>query len=35
VEVDGGVERGDEVILNPPVNLREGSKVQARAAPGS
>jgi RND family efflux transporter MFP subunit len=32
VEVDDGLKRGDQVILNPPVNLIEGSKVQARAA---
>jgi RND family efflux transporter MFP subunit len=30
VEVDDGVKQGDLVILNPPVNLREGSKVRAR-----
>jgi RND family efflux transporter MFP subunit len=35
VEVDAGVEPGDQVILNPPINLGEGSKVQARAASGS
>jgi RND family efflux transporter MFP subunit len=31
VEVDTGVKAGDQVILNPPVNLVDGSKVQARA----
>ena len=31
VEVDSGVKAGDQVILNPPVNLVDGSKVQARA----
>ena len=31
VEVDTGVMWGDQVILNPPVNLVEGNKVQARA----
>jgi RND family efflux transporter MFP subunit len=31
VQVDGGVKQGDLVILNPPVNLGEGSKVRARA----
>jgi RND family efflux transporter MFP subunit len=31
VEVDTGVKAGDQVILNPPVNLFDGSKVQARA----
>ena len=35
VEVDAGVERGDMVILNPPVGLGEGSKVRAHAAPGT
>jgi RND family efflux transporter MFP subunit len=30
VEVDTGVKPGDQVILNPPVNLVDGSKVQAR-----
>jgi RND family efflux transporter MFP subunit len=30
VEVDTGVKAGDQVILNPPVNLFDGSKVQAR-----
>ena len=28
VEVDAGVKPGDRVILNPPVSLVEGSKVQ-------
>jgi RND family efflux transporter MFP subunit len=28
VEVDTGVKRGDQVILNPPVNLVDGSKIQ-------
>jgi RND family efflux transporter MFP subunit len=31
VEVDTGVKLGDRVILNPPVNLVEGSKVQVAA----
>jgi RND family efflux transporter MFP subunit len=31
VQVDGGVKQGDMVILNPPVNLGEGSKVRVRA----
>jgi RND family efflux transporter MFP subunit len=31
VEVDAGVKRGDRVILNPPVNLVEGSKVHLAA----
>jgi RND family efflux transporter MFP subunit len=30
VEVDTGVKWGDQVVLNPPVNLVEGSKVQPR-----
>jgi hypothetical protein len=37
VEVDTGVNPGDEVVLNPPVNLVDGSKVQPRpetAEPG-
>jgi len=31
VAVSGGVNVGDQVILNPPVDLADGSKVQARA----
>jgi RND family efflux transporter MFP subunit len=30
LEVDSGVKAGDQVILNPPVNLADGSKVQVR-----
>jgi glutathione S-transferase len=30
VEVDTGVKWGDQMILNPPVNLADGSKVQPR-----
>jgi RND family efflux transporter MFP subunit len=30
VEVDSGIAAGDQVILNPPVNLADGSKVQVR-----
>jgi hypothetical protein len=30
VEIDTGVKAGDQVVLNPPVNLVDGSKVQAR-----
>jgi RND family efflux transporter MFP subunit len=30
VEVDSGVKAGDQLILNPPVNLADGSKVQVR-----
>jgi RND family efflux transporter MFP subunit len=32
VEVDSGVKAGDQVILNPPVNLVDGGKVQPRPA---
>src|SRR5207249_1443215 len=32
VEVSTGVQPGDQVILNPPVTLVDGSKVQARSA---
>jgi RND family efflux transporter MFP subunit len=38
VEVDSGIKAGDQVILNPPVTLVDGSKVQLRptaAAPDS
>lgn len=35
VEVGAGVKQGDLVIVNPPINLSEGGKVRARAAPGS
>src|SRR6476646_6944654 len=31
VEVSDGVKAGDQVILNPPVDLADGSKVQVRA----
>jgi RND family efflux transporter MFP subunit len=30
VEVDAGVKAGDQVILNPPVNLADGNKVHLR-----
>ena len=30
VEVDSGIKAGDKVILNPPVTLADGSKVQMR-----
>jgi hypothetical protein len=30
VEVDAGIKAGDQVILNPPVTLVDGSKVQPR-----
>jgi hypothetical protein len=35
VEVDSGIKAGDQVILNPPVTLLDGSKVQPRAEPAS
>jgi hypothetical protein len=36
VEVDSGIKAGDQVILNPPVTLVDGSRVQPRAdAPGT
>jgi hypothetical protein len=28
--VDAGINAGDQVILNPPVNLVDGNKVQPR-----
>jgi RND family efflux transporter MFP subunit len=31
LEVDTGINAGDQVILNPPVNLVDGSKVQPRS----
>ena len=33
VEVNAGVKEGDQVILNPPVDLTDGRKVQIRPAP--
>jgi RND family efflux transporter MFP subunit len=33
VEVDTGIKAGDQVILNPPVTLVDGSKVQLRSEP--
>jgi RND family efflux transporter MFP subunit len=35
VEVDAGIKSGDQVILNPPVTLIDGSKVQPRAEPAA
>jgi RND family efflux transporter MFP subunit len=35
VEVGDGVKQGDQVIVNPPVSLIEGSKVRARAEPAA
>jgi hypothetical protein len=31
VEADAGVSSGEHVILNPPVNLTNGGKVQIRS----
>jgi len=28
VEVDSGIRAGDQVILNPPINLGDGSRVR-------
>jgi RND family efflux transporter MFP subunit len=33
VEVNAGVKDGDQVILNPPVDLTDGNKVQIKPAP--
>jgi RND family efflux transporter MFP subunit len=33
VEVSEGVKQGDNVVLTPPVDLEDGSKVQIRATP--
>jgi len=33
VEVNAGVKDGDQVILNPPVDLNDGHKVQVRPGP--
>jgi RND family efflux transporter MFP subunit len=33
VEVDSGIKAGDQLILNPPVTLVDGSKVQLRPEP--
>jgi hypothetical protein len=30
VEVNSGIKAGDQVILNPPINLLDGSRVQPR-----
>lgn len=35
VEASDGVKDGDRVILNPPVDLADGAKVQIRAEPGA
>jgi hypothetical protein len=31
VEISDGVKQGDQVVLTPPVDLEDGSKVQIRA----
>ena len=33
VEVSAGVKDGDQVILNPPVDLTDGRKVKVRPSP--
>jgi hypothetical protein len=33
VEVCDGVKQGDQLVLTPPVDLEDGSKVQVRASP--
>ena len=33
VEVSAGVKDGDQVILNPPVDLVDGRKIKVRPAP--
>jgi hypothetical protein len=35
VEVNDGVKQGDQVVINPPITLVEGSKVRALAEPGA
>jgi RND family efflux transporter MFP subunit len=35
VEVDSGIKAGDQVILNPPVALVDGSKVRSRPEPAA
>jgi RND family efflux transporter MFP subunit len=35
VEVSAGVKDGDQVILNPPVDLTDGKKVQIRPSPAA
>jgi hypothetical protein len=29
LEIDNGIRAGDQVLLNPPVSLADGSKVQS------
>ena len=33
VEISDGVKQGDQVVLTPPVDLEDGSKVQIRTTP--
>ncbi len=33
VEVSEGVQAGDQVVISPPVDLRDGGKVQVRTPP--
>ena len=33
VEVSDGVKQSDQLVLSPPVDLEDGSKVQVRATP--
>ena len=33
VEVSEGIKQGDQVVLSPPIDLEDGSKVQVRATP--
>ena len=35
VEVEDGVKAGDQVVVNPPIDLGEGSRVSIRAADGA
>jgi hypothetical protein len=32
VEVSEGVKQGEQVVLNPPIDLEDGSKIQVRAS---
>ena len=35
VEVSEGVKEGDQLVLNPPIDLEDGGKVQVRATPAA
>jgi len=35
VEISEGVKEGDQVVLNPPIDLEDGSKVQVRVTPAA